>query len=90
MAQANVDPSELRRFAKDLKRFNQDLQALVGGIHTKMRNLETTWRDQEQRKFADSFTDTVRVMARFVEASEQHVAFIEKKATLAEEYLKQR
>ena len=72
MAQAIVDPAELRKFAKDLSRFNQDLEALVGGIHTKMRNLESTWRDQEQRKFAESFTETVRVLARFAESSEQH------------------
>lgn len=90
MSQAIVDPAELRKFAKDLARFNQDVQVLVVGIHTKMRNLESTWRDQEQRKFTESFTETVRVMSRFIEASEQHVVFLNKKAQLAEEYLKRR
>ncbi len=90
MSQAIVDPSELRKFAKDLARFNQDVQGLVGGIYTKMRQLEGTWRDQEQRKFAEAFTETVRVLSRFVDASEQHVTFLNKKAQLAEEYLKRR
>ena len=90
MPQAIVDPSELRRFAKDLTRFNQDIQGLVGNIHARMRALESTWRDQEQRKFAESFNETVRVLARFVDASEQHVTFLNKKAQLAEEYLKRR
>jgi uncharacterized protein YukE len=90
MSQAIVDPAELRRFAKDLARFNSDVQGLVGTIHAKMRSLESTWRDQEQRKFAESFTDTVRVLARFIDASEQHVVFLNKKAQLAEEYLKRR
>ena len=90
MSQAIVDPSELRKFAKDLARFNSDVQGLVGTIHAKMRSLEGTWRDQEQRKFAESFTDTVRVLARFIDASEQHVVFLNKKAQLAEEYLKRR
>ena len=90
MSQAIVDPAELRRFAKELARFNQELEQLVGSVHSKMRNLETTWRDQEQRKFSESFQDTVRVLARFVENSEQHAAFLNKKAALAEEYLKQR
>ncbi len=90
MSQAIVDPAELRKFAKDLARFNRDLEGLVGGIHAKMRNLEATWRDQEQRKFAESFQDTVRVLARFVESSEQHAAFLAKKAEAAEDYLKQR
>ena len=90
MSQAIVDPAEVRRFAKDLGRFNRDLESLVGGIHAKMRALEGTWRDQEQRKFSESFQDTVRVLARFVENSEEHVSFLNKKAQLAEEYLKQR
>jgi uncharacterized protein YukE len=90
MSQAIVDPSELRKFAKDLAGFNQDVQSLVGGIHAKMRSLESTWRDQEQRKFAESFTETVRVLARFMDASEQHVTFLNKKAQLAEEYLARR
>ena len=90
MSQAVVDPGELRRFAKDLARFNRDLEGLVGGIHGKMRSLEATWRDQEQRKFSESFNETVRVLGRFVDQSEQHVSFLNKKAQLAEEYLKQR
>jgi uncharacterized protein YukE len=90
MSQAIVDPGELRRFAKDLSKFNQELEQLVGGLHAKMRGLEQTWRDQEQRKFSESFQDAVRVLARFVESSEQHAQFLNKKAQLAEDYIKQR
>ena len=90
MAQAIVDPSELRKFAKDLARFNQDVQGLVSSIHSKMRTLEATWRDQEQRKFAESFAETVRVLSRFIESSDNHVTFLNKKAQLADEYLKRR
>ena len=88
MSQAIVDPAELRRFAKDLSRFNQELEGLVAGLHGKMRNLEATWRDQEQRKFAEGFTDTVRVLSRFVEHSEEHAKFLNKKAEAVEAYLK--
>ncbi len=90
MSKAHVDPVELRRFAQDLARFNNDLQGLVSGLHGRMRNLETTWRDQEQRKFAEGFEQTVKVLANFLEASHQHVSFLSKKAALIEEYLKQR
>src|SRR5262245_44956869 len=55
MSKAHVDPAELRRFAQDLARFNNELQSLVGGLHARMRNLENTWRDQEQRKFSEAF-----------------------------------
>ena len=90
MAKANVDPSELRRFAQDLSRFNNDLQGLVSSIHAKMQGLEATWRDQEQRKFAEAFEQTAKGLGSFLENSHQHVQFLGKKASLIEEYLKQR
>lgn len=89
MAKASVDPAELRRFAQDLNRFNQELEALIGGLNGRMRNLESTWRDQEQRKFADAFGQTAKVLSGFLLASHDHVVFLNKKATLIEEYLRQ-
>ena len=90
MGKANVDPGELRRFAADLNRFNNELQQLVGGLHAKLRALEQGWRDQEQRKFSEAFEQTAKGLAGFLEASHQHVQFLGKKASLIEEYLKQR
>jgi WXG100 family type VII secretion target len=90
MGKAHVDPSELRRFATDLNRFNNELQGLVSGLHSKVRNLENTWRDQEQKKFSEAFEQTVKALGNFLEASHQHVSFLSKKATLIEDYLKQR
>ena len=90
MAKAHVDPTELRRFAQDLNRFNNELQTLLSGLHAKMRSLEQTWRDQEQRKFSEAFETTTKVLGNFLEASHEHVTLLGKKATLIEEYLKQR
>ena len=90
MAKAHVDPAELRRFAQDLNRFNNELQTLMSGLHARMRNLETSWRDQEQRKFSEAFEQTAKALGNFLEASHQHVGFLSKKATLIEDYLKQR
>ena len=90
MAKANVDPAELRRFAQDLARFNNDLQGLVSSLHSKMQGLEATWRDQEQKKFAEAFAQTTKALGNFLEALHQHVIFLGKKATLVEDYLKQR
>jgi uncharacterized protein YukE len=90
MGKASVDPGELRRFAQDLNRFNNELHTLLAGLHAKMRGLEATWRDQEQRKFAEAFETTVKSLGGFLEASHQHVQFLGKKAALIEEYLKQR
>jgi WXG100 family type VII secretion target len=90
MSKAHVDPAELRRFAQDLSRFNHELQALLAGLNARMRTLESTWRDQEQRKFAEAFDQTARGLGNFLNASQEHVLFLGKKAALIEEYLKQR
>lgn len=62
----------------------------MGSLHARMRNLEANWRDQEQRKFAEAFDGTVKALSGFLESSHAHVQFLGKKATLIEDYLKQR
>lgn len=87
MSKAHVDPEELRRFSKDLARFNTELEQLVTGLNGRMRHLESTWKDNEQKKFAEQFGGTVRVLGQFLEVSRQHVTTLGKKAQLVEEYL---
>jgi len=90
MAKANVDPAELRRFARDLNRFNADLQALITGLHARMLSLEKSWHDQEQRKFAEELDQTMKTLGRFLDSSARHVTLLMKKASYIEEYLQQR
>ena len=90
MAQAYVNPEELRRFAKDLSRFSSELRTLVTSLHARMLNLEKTWRDQEQRKFSDEFDQTMKTLTRFLDATDRHVSFLAKKASHIEDYLQQR
>jgi WXG100 family type VII secretion target len=87
--QANVDPAELRRFALELKRFTEDIESLVGQLHSRMNTLEATWRDQEQKKFAEAFAQTTKTLANFVETATEHTAFLNKKAAAIEQYLRQ-
>jgi len=90
MAKAHVDPAELRRFARDLNRFNAELEALMGGLHARLVGLERTWQDQEQRKFAAEFEQTMKTLGRFLESSSRFVSFLVKKAGHIEDYLQQR
>ena len=90
MAKAVVDPAELRRFAQDLKRFNNELKNQTKVMHGRMSQLAQTWRDQEQVKFAEQYEETMRVLLRFCEASEEHIPFLLRKAERVEEYLQQR
>ena len=90
MAKAIVDPSELRRFAQELKKFSVDLQQQTAVLNARMSTLAQTWRDQEQAKFADEFENTVRTLQRFISASEVHVPYLLRKADAADAYLNQR
>ncbi|MHC5006425.1 MAG: WXG100 family type VII secretion target [Planctomycetota bacterium] len=90
MAKAIVDPEDLRRFAHDLKRFNNELHGQMTALHGRLQELSTTWRDQEQKKFAEEFELTMKVLFRFVEASDRHIPFLLRKAQRVDEYLQQR
>ena len=90
MSKAIVDPGELRRFAQDMKRFNDDLRNQMKILHGRMTALGQTWRDQEHTKFAEEFEETMKVLHRFTEASDRHIPFLIRKAERAEEYLQQR
>ena len=89
MAKAHVDPTELRRFARDLSRFNSELTTLVAGLRSRLRELDKTWQDQEQKKFAEEFDQTMKALSRFSGATEQHVAFLQQRAGHIEDYLQQ-
>ena len=89
MAKAIVDPEHLRRFAHDLKRFNDQLHDQMASLYARMQELGSSWRDQEQMKFSEEFDQTMKTLARFIDHSNQHVPFLLRKAQRVEEYLNQ-
>jgi uncharacterized protein YukE len=90
MAKAIVDPAELRRFAHSLKHFSKELGHQVAVLQGQFAGLGDTWRDQEHEKFAEQFSQTMQVLARFLETAEQHVPFLLRKAERIDDYLQQR
>lgn len=89
MPQAIVDPEELRRFARNLQRFNAETRERAATLGAQMQALGKTWRDQEQKKFADEFEQHLRVIGRFLELSEEHVPYLLRKAEIVDQYLQQ-
>ncbi|NUQ64919.1 MAG: WXG100 family type VII secretion target [Pirellulales bacterium] len=90
MPQAIVDPDELRRFAQNLKKFNLDVQDRITTLNSQLLALGTTWRDQENKKFVAEFEQQVRVIAKFVELTNQQIPYLLRKAEAIEEYLRER
>jgi uncharacterized protein YukE len=90
MAQAIMDPEEVRRFAKELKRFNDDVATRASALQARFAALSGSWQDQEADKFSEEFLTTMKVLRKFVEISEQHTPYLLRKAQRIEEYLDQR
>lgn len=90
MAQAIVDPEELRRFSQSLKRFNVDLQTNLAALHGQLLSLGDTWRDQEHERFVAEFDQTITVLERFLAIADDHIPYLQRKAERIEEYLSQR
>jgi len=85
-----MDPEEVRRFAAELKRFNDDVQQRAGSLQSRFAALGTTWQDQDHAKFAEEFISTMKVLRKFVEISEKQTPFLLRKAQRIEQYLDQR
>ena len=90
MNQAIVNPEELRRFAQMLKKFNTELTEQSSAVSRQLQALNTTWRDQENRKFCEGFMQHLQVLNRFIQENEHHVPYLLRKAERIEEYLQQR
>jgi NAD(P)H-nitrite reductase large subunit len=90
MPQAIVDPEELRRFARNLKKFNVEMQDRITVLGAQLAGLGKTWRDQEHKKFAEEFEHHMKVISRFIDVTEEHIPYLLRKAELIEQYLEQR
>jgi uncharacterized protein YukE len=89
MAQAIMDPEQVRRFAEELKRFNADLQTRMSALQARFAQLGDSWQDQEHIKFSEEFKQTMKALNKFMELSNQHGPYLLRKAQRIEEYLNQ-
>jgi len=87
---AIVDPDELHRFAVDLKRFGAEVQVQIAGVHRQFTKLGETWQDQEHAKFAGEFQHMISVVSKFINASEEQVPILLRKAEAIRRYLEGR
>jgi uncharacterized protein YukE len=87
MPQAVVDPEELRQFAQSLKKFNAQLRERAAALGNQLSTLNSSWRDQEHRKFADQFEANMKVLLRFAETADEYVPYLLRKAQHIEDYL---
>lgn len=88
MPQAVVDPEELREFARNLKKFNNDLRDRARALANQLTGLGSSWRDQEHVKFVQQFEDGMKLIGRFLENNDRHVPYLLRKAEAIDDYLR--
>lgn len=88
MPQAVVDPEELRQFAQSLKKFNAQLRDRAAALANQLASLNSTWRDQEHKKFAERFDENMKVLLRFTETADEYVPYLMRKAQHIDDYLR--
>lgn len=84
---AGVTPDELRKFAADLQRFNNEVADERRRIIFSFQQLGDTWKDQEHQQFAAEFERTMKALKAFLSVSNEYVPFLRKKAELADQYI---
>ncbi len=87
MAQAVVDPEQLRQFAAMLKRYGQQVRDSTTALQQAQARLADSWRDQEHRRFTDEFEEQVKLVNKLLEATDKHVPYLLKKAEIIDQYL---
>lgn len=87
MAQAIVDPEQLRQFAALLKRYSQTVRDSTTTLNQSLARLSESWRDQEHRKFSDEFEEQIKLVSKLLEITDKHIPYLVKKAEIIEQYL---
>jgi hypothetical protein len=59
-------------------------------MFNQLNDLTNSWRDQEQIKFRTEFEQQMKMISRFIEANNQHIPYLLRKAERIEEYMQQR
>jgi len=87
MNQAIGDPDQIRQFAAQLAYFSEELRQRGSSLAAQMNQLEQTWRDEQQRKFSQEFQDQLRQLQRLIQATDDHVPYLLRKAEQLDTYL---
>ena len=87
MNQAVVDPEHLTQFASHLLRFSEEMKQHSSVLASQLSQLEQTWRDEQQRKFASDFATQMQQLSKLIQSTEDHVPYLLRKAEQIDAYL---
>jgi hypothetical protein len=90
VARAIVDPEQVRRFAGHLDQSATAIREQKTAALASFARLHNTWRDEKYARFEQLFTESMILLERYLQQSEQYSRFLKQKAARAQKYLDQR
>ena len=90
MAIAIITPSDLRKFALQLEKTAEKILARKNKAARQVKDAKTVWKDVKYKRFSDVFDRTVKDLDRFAQRTKDYAKFLNRKAALAENYLKRK
>ena len=90
MPQAIIDPEQVRRFASHLDQSAALIREQKTATMAGSARLHETWRDEKYAHFDQLFVESMKLLERYLQQSEQYSAFLKQKAARAQKYLDQR
>lgn len=82
-----ADPDAIDAFAKQLQRFCDETDQNIRRLNSQFSRVSDLWKDDEYRKYADSYQQSIRALSRFIADSRQQVRPLHTKAEHLRRYL---
>ena len=75
-----IHPEDLEQFARDLDRFNSDLNSAMSMLRGRLSTLGQTWRDPAFDKFSNDMNQGIRTLNQYSQASSEFTSYLRRKA----------
>lgn len=83
----HADPDAIDAFAQQLQRFCDETDQSMRRLNAQFARVSELWKDEEHHKYASSYQQNIRVLARFVAESRAQVRPLRTKAEHLRRYL---
>lgn len=89
MAQAHIDPEELRNFVSDLEHYLETIEDETNSLKGHFDELGETWNDSKHDQFNEVFDELISALNAFKDNAEEQIPYLNALAEKAEDYLGQ-
>lgn len=87
MAKANADSDAIRNFAKQVKQYVKQQEALISKLRTQYSAAGGQWNDLQYSKFGESLSELEKTIKKTAPAFEEYSKKLEGKARQIDQYL---